>query len=339
MHKVWSNLKIIFTLALFAVAVSQKSFGYQFCESFNEPEYAYNSSCYGKFSVGADWLYWNVSSTNLEFANHNITTSAPPPTTVNIETRPLRPAFDYKSGYRIFAGYNTCDCFWKLSIDFSHIPTRADRSFQSLTGTIDDSATLNFQNFPILASFPGDFLLLDSNWKATIDYLDLDVSCCFNCCDNLSFSPHVGIRNFWMHQSDGITATATTGGTIQSIFKTGVYGVGIEGGVKGKWDLCRGLSLIGNFGGSIMYSHFWDKLFVRAGITTFTNINHVTDFWRAVPMLDAFIGFQYDMCYCNYNFNVHVGWEKHVILDITNYSAIKGNITMQGLTLGGAILF
>ena len=61
---------------------------------------------------------------------------------------------------------------------------------------------------------------------------------------------------------------------------------------------------------------------------------------KGIPMFDAFVGLQYANTWNNFGFNIHAGWEEHIIFDTSDFSlSSSGTTTLQGLTLGASVAF
>ena len=68
---------------------------------------------WGTFDVGAEWLYWRADQNDMNYAIHN-TSVVESDTLIDTFRDPSRTKFTGDNGYRIFAGYQTCDCNWKV---------------------------------------------------------------------------------------------------------------------------------------------------------------------------------------------------------------------------------
>ncbi len=227
----------------------------------------------------------------------------------------------------------------------------------------------------IQADQPLPFQTFQQSWDLTFNQVDIDVSrtIAFNNC--ISLQPHVGFRALWYTDKQKVEATGAFGGgrklgsstsetadedppaaapggtttfTTDILFKDKFTGYGIEAGLWGKWQIWDGLSVIGHFGGSILYA----KFVVNETATTAlrhsgTNPNlppiihtdTVCDtIHTATPTADYFLGLEYADSMCDVTFAVRVGWEQHVYFD-PNRIFQYGDLSTQGLTLGLAVGF
>lgn len=314
------------------------------CE-FDEPKPICENVCRGTFSIGADWLYWKSEEARLDYAS--AVTTREGDGTLDINAKVLRPKFKYDNGYRIFADYTTPDRLWKISAIYSHIPSHARNDFNS--GSTMGMMSMTFisifnVNFPVLSAISEvELESINSKWKSSINYFDLDLSRCFQVCDYLEITPHIGARGLWMDQSFNLRGTGE-GLLFSSRLKGKLSSYGLEGGIIGTWKILERLYLIGNLGGSILYSNSHISGTLNGNIEgefpqtigiSFRDKQH-----RGLPTFDAFIGLKYISCFSNHNFDIHVGWEHHIIFNTNQFSlAGSDNTTLQGLTVGGSIAF
>jgi hypothetical protein len=342
MNKILWTLSLI--LGLYSLQAEEYNAVYKPCVDDQ-----YGNCCYkdtecewGDFSIGADWLYWKTEQTGLNFANDiTIENSG-----ANVTSRTLKPKFKYDSGYRVFCDYVTQDGLWKFCASYSHIPSDAKRNFSS--GLFTEFASIINTNIPFLGLLSGTSLnSLDAKWHSTVNYFDFDVSRTFNLCSNLNIMPHIGLRVLWMHQKLSLNATSIPEIgpgliTFNSHLKGKFTGVGLEGGLKGIWQIYDGLSLVGHVGGSVLYSDFHNSGSLHAGtddVDQFT-ASYRDKNYKGIPTFDSFIGLQYVTCVYGYQTNIHAGWEQHVIYQTNEFALTdSGSTTLQGLTLGAGITF
>lgn len=304
----------------------------------------YNADCFGggTYSAGADWLYWKTEETGLNYGISTDVVDDASRFTSSLE----RPNFKYESGYRVFGNYASQDQLWNVCLSYTHVPSNASSSYSS--NTFLSFANFNFNNFPLFSSFIGVSLnSLNSHWHSSVNYVDFDVSRSFSLCDKLELMPHVGLRVLWMKQNLHISGSSIPEIgpgllTFDSHLRSKFAGVGLEGGIKGSWEFYNGFSLVGNVGGSVLYTHFRNKGELTAGTdgaeeftADYKESNH-----RGIPTFDSFIGIQYASCFYGYMTNIHLGWEQHIIYQTNDYSfSSNGSTTLQGLTLGAAVAF
>lgn len=293
----------------------------------------------GKMTVGADWLYWKVQQDGIlpariategtEIINDLV---IPFSSSRGIHSDPK-----WNSGFRVSLGYELpCDC-WDVNLCYTYMPSR-DKLADFTVG----------EDERIFAFAPGgvyDFFA--SKWNLTLNNIDLDIgrTVCFGEC--LTLRPHVGFRATWFDQTyrgfgsfQGIESDIANERFDSLTIKQKFQGYGVEAGLWANYKLSCGVSLVGHFGGSILYSKFNVRRNGVSGIfqsvedTLLTEASHDTDsFFTATPSLDYFVGLQYADTMCDMLYKVHLGWEQHVLFD-TNRFLSSGNLSGQGLTLG-----
>lgn len=291
----------------------------------------------GKMTLGADWLYWKVQQDGV-LPGSIVVNSDPtivPPTKF---THGVRPHFKYDSGFRLNLGYELpCDC-WDVNLAYTYIPSHAK------TTTFTAESTL--ENFVPVSAISTPTQLLDSasfasKWDLTLNNIDLDIgrTVCFGEC--LNVRPHIGFRATWFDQKfRSAAATFTTRLFNAGVVREKFQGYGVEGGLWADWKLGYGVSLVGHFGGSILYSKFEvhgesvSGILSTDGVFTTDTVEFSSDsFYSATPTVDYFVGLQYADSFCDMLFKAHIGWEQHVMFDTNRYLS-TGNLSGQGLTLG-----
>ncbi len=311
----------------------------------------YNWCCCEPFYVGADWLYWKTDQSQMEYAFSDAhTTSLPTPggTATTDGTRNLAPDFSYESGYRLFIDHMSCHSRWRMSLAYTHAPSCAQSSFTGFTQgfTTSQFATLNptnFTLFQILSEELGttEFQLLSARWRSSFNYLDFDLARIFTPCDSLEIVPNFGIRALWMRQSFDVngsngptTFLARMSGKIDS--------VGFEGGLNVNWHFYENFSLETHLGAALLYGRFHTKgsQALNTAKLAFLTTTNKEVFNRCLPMIDLFVGLAYDDCACGWPYEIHFGWEDHLLLNTNLFSTKSlGSTNLQGLTLGGSVAF
>lgn len=292
----------------------------------------------GKATLGADWLYWKVQQDGI--LPGVITTVEDQPELTLISRERIRTNSKWTNGFRVSLGYELpCEC-WDINLCYSYLPSRS--SLVNFNGTGDLLVDIGEASF---ATF-------SSKWNLNLNNVDLDIGriVCFGDC--MKLRPHVGFRATWFDQkyrsfgtnpiqgSEIVLPSEYVAGQIKEKFQ----GYGVEAGLWANYKLGYGISLVGHFGGSILYSKFTVREEAVFGVldveeSTITRIESERgSFFTATPALDTFVGVMYADVLCDMIFNVHAGWEQHVMFD-TNRFLNNGNLSAQGLTLGLAVGF
>lgn len=288
----------------------------------------------GKMTLGADWLYWKVQQDGIS-PGRIIVEKDEHLDFVAKKTKGIHTDPKWKSGFRINLGYELpCDC-WDVNICYTYMPS--NDKLVDFTSEEEEEKTFSS------VLFNDDFDFFASKWNLTLNNIDLDIgrTVCFGEC--LKVRPHVGFRATWFDQK--FRAVGATGSEETTILfdalstKQKFQGYGVEAGLWADYRLSCGLSLIGHFGGSILYSKFNVRtkeasgMIVSEDTTIFSATIGKDSFFTATPSLDYFVGLQYADTMCDMLFNVRLGWEQHVLFD-TNRFLSSGNLSGQGLTLG-----
>lgn len=335
-----------------AVLVSAPLFAQNTISSYS------NGRCwYDRLEVGADWLYWKAPQEQMEMAV-GVSSSGDDASQV-IQSNPITYDFDYNSGYRVYLNYELDNC-WSFSAALTHAPSQASvGAFTDPTNVQSNFIVLNSNTFPIFTpinSSGSNYInSFNSTWNLDLYYLDLDIGKSFSPCNCLELGAYLGVRGYWMKQSIDLTANiininseVTTQLLLVSNFNEKFYGAGLQGGVNGFWKVGCGFSLIGQFGVSLLYSradinqHLSDVIVSSIGSPPPATIalSTGTALYTSIPTMDSLICLQYDTSLCNYGLEFHIGWENHLIFHINQLGLLEaGNLTMQGLTLGGSIRF
>lgn len=81
------------------------------------------SMCDGRFTVGAEWLYWKTQS-DFEIGDVIVfEESRDDPYTQITKCTPKRFDFQYDNGFRVYAGYELpCDC-WDVGVSYVYLPS------------------------------------------------------------------------------------------------------------------------------------------------------------------------------------------------------------------------
>ena len=308
------------------------------------------------FEIGADWLYWKANESGLElgyFTKPSLNSSG----AYDAKGYAVRLKEKWTNGYRVYGSAALPCSEWEIGLSYAYLPSHsclcgprgAEPQYFYRWYSNDLTRLIGIDNANHV----------EAKWDLKFSYGDLDFAqqICLN--SHFSLKPHIGVRGLWINQTYNIhsrrmpTTTPpppvnsdTTKGYLH--LKDRTEGYGIEGGLWVNWQIVPNLSIIGQFGGAILYSRSNINSYSADDTIPFGKTEadrivqtiHLTDrLWQPNPMLDYFIGVQYARDFCNFGFAVRAGWEQHVVFD-TNYWFIgSGNLGLQGLTLGGNVSF
>ncbi len=352
----------------------------QDCCGSNWSDCCSTSLCDGRFKVGAEWLYWKGEQDDLSLVlTHSGTTNTTSPDLLTRKTCFVEPNFKYTNGFRVNLGYELpCNC-WEANVIYTNLPIHASSSLLTAVpstpnGNGGGPFTLIEPN-PVVAifrqlsdlfanignvnqSFNGgpSYQTFEQKWTLTFNQIDVDIAKTISCNDCISIKPHAGFRAIWYTDTQKATFTGAlpNGGrlgapthafTSDVDLKNTLKGYGIEAGLWGTWEIGCGLSLLGHFGGSILYAKYRLCEEIATEVTTTTTVenpvvtvnNYTSDFHdnlhTATPGVDYFLGLQFADDMCDMSFVIRVGWEQHLYFD-TNKIFQAGNLSTQGLSLG-----
>lgn len=210
------------------------------------------------------------------------------------------------------------------------------------------------------------FEKFQQKWNIALNQIDLDVSRTLGFNNCISLKPHAGFRALWYTNKQRVigegklnpvdpiapaeepsaAAEIKTTFATDILFKNEFTGYGVEAGLWGKWQIWEGLSILGHFGGAILYSKYKVNETADTVVTTTTSQTVITPYVNticdtihtATPMVDYYLGLEYVEAMCDMTFAVRAGWEQHVYFD-ANRIFQYGDLSTQGLTLGLVVGF
>lgn len=303
------------------------------------------------FDIGVDWLYWEARQDNL--ASGSFVDDFPNPALKTVSVLAVQPQPKYTSGVRVNLGYELLSSIWDINLTYTYLPIKSkSASFGTLPPTPDHAQDIVFNttNFPILTAFEGGsanaFSSIFTNWNGNFSYIDADLAHTLAFCGCFYLCPHMGFRAAWMDQKivvegDLILPSINGANFGQALMYQKFQGYGIEGGLWTDWSLGCGFSLFGHVGGSLLYSSF--KLrqiangFIGDDLVFIINARGIER--TITPTAEYFLGIDYCGTCCCLGYNAHVGWEQRVFFDLNGLSAIGGNFSVQGVTLGLDVMF
>lgn len=307
------------------------------------PDCIYVDCCErGKFTFGADWLYWKAEQDNMDFANNNSAISLPGGTSV--EADPAHPKFKWHNGYRLRSAYTLADESWTLSAIYTRAPGCGSKLVGDLTAipTGEQFVQLLPQNFPLMTFFSGvSYGGVRGVWSVKNNFVDVDAMRGFDICDTIRLRPHIGLRSYWATQNfyfDAAGGGTTTTGQI----KQRTASIGLESGLWADWQIGCGFSLVGHVGGAALYSKTRVQGSALAVSQESFSLRSSERIRRGLFMADTFIGLQFDTCISRFVVNARIGWEQHILFNsnmLGQPGPGSGNMTLQGLTLGGSVSF
>ncbi len=294
------------------------------------------SFCDGKFMVEADWLYWQTEQTNMNVVHVTDIIGFPDDAT----TKDVTLDRNYENGYRVGVGYQVPSNDWEFKVVYTNMPTHATGSANYPTANDIVSTGISFSYSDSGIAGPGH---VDIKWDGNINNIDVDVGRTLSLGECFRLHPHIGFRALWADQK----YKARVVGVLDDVpydflaidAKEKFNSYGVEAGLGASWNVGYGFSLLGHFGGSLLYTNFDlnSKYAVSNGTTP--PFTHKKDkLSLGTPTLDYFLGLAYTSTFCETELDIYAGWEQHVLFDVNQLilgsNSKSGDWYTQGLTLG-----
>lgn len=292
---------------------------------------AESTSC--RSICGVEYLYWKSTQSEMNAAS-GVTFSGS-----NRSAQVIEPITSYESGFRLFAGYHF-GCAWDFIASLTYVPGRGSKSFHfdpAGFGTTDIIVT-NYALFSFFEQFESSpqtfFSSFDIDWKSKIYYFDVGVSKSYALCNRLNFSPYLGVRALWNKQDIYFAGENPTPFSFTATFDLHTRGIGLQTALLAAWDIGCGFSLAGNFGASLLYARYKKSIEGSNSVGLFDRTGNIQ--YKTLPTLDSMIALFYTFC----SAEIHLAWENHQFFSTNNFTIPEsGNLSMQGLTLGGSVCF
>ncbi len=276
-------------LALFSVHAS----------SLSADDCCPTSECFdpcGGWSVGVDFLYWNVCKNNPDYA-------------VTIQTGVVDDldftyhfaGYGWEPGFRVYAGKENVFCGWDLAASYSYIyasgQDRVDNENMTIVVTtgvfLGDVAavtaknSLNYQTFEVLMGY---------------DY-------CF--CQCQTIKPFFGIQGLRLEQNfDQFSEFLQAPNNNKVIWNSDYKALGLELGSLYSYNLDCGVGLFTRASASLVAGTNDGVLFEETsqGMTVTTE-EFKLETGLCTPGMHLQVGLNYDHCWCEKELSFHVGYE------------------------------
>lgn len=266
----------------------------------------------------------------------------------------------YSSGFRVGLGWDTTYDCWETDLVWTRF-WRSHASEEIPTATKDVIGTnVIVGNRPRVITDTSGSVGAAEEWKLRLDQIDLDLSRKTFFGEKLALAPTLALRSLWIRQdneivSDILVPNRIDDGTLIEM-KNNFWGIGPKFALDMNWKLFYGFSVYGNIGFSSLWGLFRtniNAITVDEEFESFSVAENVGsyNFHAGRFTLDTGIGLMWNYQFCSSGCSVrmHAGWEEHIYpsqsyfhmtneLFPSNPSA-AGTLSIQGLTLGGSIIF
>lgn len=354
-------------------------FGY----GLNPPIYCPVDSCWGNIGVYAEFVYFRPSEddTFAYSAASFVSDPSGPSTPINdfATSNFIRHKFDpnFQPGYRVGVLYQLpCDQ-WAIDANYTYYYSKTSR--HSPEGTFTDSfdadsitAVDPFVNNGVIYGLPYNVSLftqedtfgtlttqVGSTWKLRYNQVDVDLTREYFVGPAVTFRPYFGFRGLFIQQHlDSVGVKNFASATLPFLsYESTIFqkltcnsdGYGLHGGNEVTFRVCDGLSLFGNVGIHLLWTHF-NTQFSRVQLAN-TVDGPAIEQVLAEPLnkesfdvmrfgADLQGGVQWSTLFnCNQNeFFVRFAWEHHIYMSTNCFRTyIDGEKDWQDNSLGSIL--
>jgi hypothetical protein len=258
----------------------------------------------------AEWLFWRAEEDDVSLALKNSFT------TVGNHGQIVRMNYEWDSGFRLGAGWNTPYDAWDFAINYTWYLNTSKLRINPL-GTNSTFLGLDAFWMPNLGG-TNRVNSLTARWDCKMQIGDAEVARDYFVGDKLSFRPYLGARfaeinreltvNYGPQNSAG-SPNLNTPGSVYT--ENNFWGIGPRFGVGGDWRLKHHFYLFGNVGTSLLYGHANGRY--RVNQTFLGETVRIVDptFWKPLSNIETKIGFGWGSCInCNrLLLSFQVAWE------------------------------
>lgn len=182
--------------------------------------------------------------------------------------KPKTPDFNWSSGARVSLGrYLPNHDQWAIGFTTSYYYSNSENEVESRAGSDFTTAYLAPQMFQnVLGNFAQE---AEGNWRMNFFVMDLGLSREFFITPEITLTPYLGARGMVLYQKTSSTYSSffeTAGGTLvvpavntKMSARQETWGVGLRAASDVAFHMRHHLSIIGSFGGSLLYGHYKNR--------------------------------------------------------------------------------
>lgn len=297
------------------------------------------------YSVSADYLFWQAQGDQLQYA---LTVPGGVPDeglafadTIIVENQNFKPA----SGLRIKAGCSLCHD-WNFFINWTHL-----NKSSCIRATEKNQGIITTQLFGLLDAGGLTATEAQSSWGFDFNTIDLEIARDWNPIEELAIKYHLGLKWAKIDQLQNIAYHGMNDNTTALLQKGNDFSaVGPRIGIDAKYYLWRGIHLIGNASGSLLYGAFKTQENYVLSNTIITLAPKIVECKKRLrPMVQLLVGLDWEKEYCAMLFEIGAAYEAQywwgqwqgVASGISTLSGIgiNGDFMTHGLTLHFGIRF
>jgi hypothetical protein len=302
--------------------------------------------CWDNIHVGVDFLYWDYCTPDTDYAIEADEPFGAPDN--DFKTKYIN--CDWDPGFRAWVKVNDIICGFNGGIIYTYFHTDKSASTDGDIDTIRLSTSLPFGNLA------GDEA--EAKWKLEYQTLDFILSrpLQLSCDDSFGLEAFSGLKYLKISQErhDEIIDNDLD---ISDFFHRDLdfWGIGPVMGIKSHYDVCGGFKFFGMASAALILGETREKdHFTRED----TGEGEVDQHYKSNDDCFCFPGFHflsgiaYEMCMCDTQLSLHIGWEYiHWInaptfpfYQVNEFGGIRSassekNLTLQGIFAGVDIKF
>lgn len=264
--------------------------------------------------------------------------------------------FDWKSGFKVGAGYNLPSNKWDVFLNWTHIRPEANGNFHvapgpsQLMAAILADGVLQGNQIVIITSNQAK-----AHWHLDFDTLDFELGKNINIGRDFSIRPFAGLKLGSLNQKfhveyhdnfevDVVADMSQPFDLSTQDFKIHDNVIGPRVGLDSRWNVCgSNFGILANGSISLLWNNSkLDSLGTVQDVNPDNNRHDVfkTKIKYMEPVFELFLGFDYHWCFCGeYALDLAAGYEMQLWLNQTQTpfgvnSGISNerNLSLQGLT-------
>lgn len=267
-----------------------------------------------------DFLWWKAENAGFSYAFNQTSDATTFPNVGEVKQIDA----DWKPGFQIGMGFNTKYSGWDL---FTNWTWYSNISKTAQHASVPDSAVgLGFYPvWPVAKTVAGGADLgpykdLKAQWHLLLNAVDAALSKTVLNTAGLILDLQWGVRGAWLRQKfivDFTNPIATRVGTSLQSFdfvgKNNYWGVGPLAGLKSRWEMGRGLSLLGKIASAFLYGKNDASNVSTDPIASVVHHQFTQNFSQLVPCVQMLLGFEWASCRSDtFSFEIQAAWETNL---------------------------
>ncbi len=298
----------------------------------------------------AAFTYWTAHEDGLAYSYIEDTSSV---LTTNLPFNEIGiPSFDWKPGFKVGIGMDSCYDGWDVFLDYTWFRSNSNTSSLNVdpaatTNVVDGYWLINAPAIRTLILEASSMLVVPPNittfdfyessnakWGVQLNVFDLELGRNFFISRRVTLRPYVGLKGMWGRQrfdvqfTDFRAAVGAFDGFSTMSNKISNWGIGIRPGIDTAWHFCESFSVVGEFAFTALWEQFKvtrvdqsasfidiavPPFFLPAG-TSFSSVNSGVNYYNLKPVIEWFLGFRWETWTCreSFHFAFDAGWEQQI---------------------------